>query len=99
VFVHLAGTADVLGRTNLGDSVTVLEALDFVFQTAGDRPCVVNMSVGAHGGPHDGSTLVEQGIDRAIWLKSGRAVVNSVGNYFSAGAHTQGRLSQDGEAE
>lgn len=97
VFVHLAGTADVLGRRNLGDSVTLLEALDFVFQTAGDRPCVVNMSVGAHGGPHDGSTLVEQGIDRAVWLASGRVVVHSAGNYFRARAHAQGRLQPGGE--
>jgi subtilisin family serine protease len=99
VFVHLAGTADVLGRHNLGDSVTVLEALDFVFAAAGDRPCVVNMSVGAHGGPHDGSTLVEQGIDRAVWLARGRVVVNSAGNYLRARAHAQGRLRPGGEAE
>jgi subtilisin family serine protease len=98
VFVHLAGTPDVLGRRNLGDSGSVLEALDCVFQTAGDRPCVVNMSVGAHGGPHDGTTLVEQGIDRALWLASGRAVVNSAGNYFSTDAHAQGRLRAGGEA-
>lgn len=98
LFCHLAGTADVLGRSNLGDSVNVLEALDWVFQTAGERPCVVNMSVGAHGGPHDGTTLVEQGIDRALWLASGRVVVNSAGNYFTTGAHAQGRLRAGGEA-
>ena len=99
VFVHLAMTADVLGKGNLGDSATVLEALDFAFTTAGERPCVVNMSLGAHGGPHDGSTLVEQGIDRAVWLKKGRAVVNSAGNYFGDRAHAQGRLAAGAEAE
>jgi len=93
VFVHLSNTTEVLGRGNLGDSVTLLEGLDFVFSVAGKRPCVVNLSVGAHGGPHDGTTLVEQGIDRAVWLESGRAVVHSVGNYFTSRAHTQGRLT------
>ncbi|MCW8934386.1 MAG: S8 family serine peptidase [Gammaproteobacteria bacterium] len=92
VFVHLSRTARVLGRENLGDSASVLEAIDFVFTVAGDRPCIINMSVGAHGGPHDGLTLVEQGIDRAVWLNTGRAVVNSAGNYFTARAHAQGRL-------
>ncbi|BFM10680.1 hypothetical protein R50072_08330 [Simiduia litorea] len=94
VFVHLARTADILGRENLGDSASVLEALDYVFSLAGDRPCVINMSVGAHGGPHDGSTCVEAGIDRAVWLHDNRAVVNSAGNYFGARAHALGRVKQ-----
>lgn len=98
VFVHLSRTAKVLGHKNLGDSASVLEAIDFVFSIAGDRPCVINMSVGAHGGPHDGMTLVEQGIDQAVWLRDGCAVVNSGGNYFSAKAHSQGRL-QTGEVK
>jgi Subtilase family len=98
VFVHLARTTDVLGKGNLGDSASLLEALDFVFSVAGDRPCVVNLSVGAHGGSHDGTTLVEQGIDRAVWLQGGRAVVGSIGNYAVSGAHRHGRLRQ-GEEE
>ena len=97
VFVHLARTTEVLSPGNLGDSASVLEALDFVFSTAGDRPCVVNMSVGAHGGPHDGSTLVEVGIDRAVALSAGRAVCNSAGNYRVKRAHTTGRVPADGE--
>ena len=98
VFVHLSRTTQVLGRGNLGDSATVLEALDFVFSTAGDRPCVVNMSVGAHGGPHDGTALLAQGIDRVVSLQDGRAVVNSAGNYFSRRAHAQGRTPAGGQA-
>jgi phosphatidylserine/phosphatidylglycerophosphate/cardiolipin synthase-like enzyme len=99
VFCHLASTVDVLSRGTLGDAANLLEALDWVFETAGDQPCVVNLSLGAHGGPHDGHTLVEEGIDRAVWLKSGRVAVNSAGNYFAAGAHTQGRLREGIEAE
>jgi subtilisin family serine protease len=92
VFVHLARTTEVLGEGNLGDSASVLEALDHVFSFAGERPCVVNMSVGAHGGPHDGTTLVELGIDQAVSLAAGRAVVNSAGNYRTKRAHTTGRV-------
>lgn len=99
VFVHLSRTTKVLGRGNLGDSATVLEALDFVFSTAGDRPCVVNMSVGAHGGPHDGTTLLEQGIDRAVSLENCRAVINSGGNYLRKRAHAQGRLNTGEEKQ
>jgi subtilisin family serine protease len=95
IFVHLARTTDVLGEGNLGDSASVLEALDHVFSVAGERPCVVNMSVGAHGGPHDGETLVELGLDRAVSLAPGRAVVNSAGNYRTRRAHTMGRVTPD----
>lgn len=98
VFVHLSRTTPVLGPGNLGDSAAVLEALDFVLSAAGERPCAVNLSVGAHGGPHDGSTLVEQGIDRAVTLRHGRAVINSAGNYRTRRAHAQGRLRPGGEA-
>lgn len=97
VFVHLSRTADVLGAENLGDSASLLEAIDFVFAVAGERPCVINMSVGAHGGPHDGTTLVERGIDQAVWTQDGRAIVNSAGNYFAARAHAFARLSQGAE--
>lgn len=97
IFVHLSRTTKVLGGGNLGDSASVLEAIDFIFSTAGNRPCVINMSVGAHGGPHDGSTLVEQGIDRAVWHSNGRAIVNSAGNYYKSRAHTEGRISEGRE--
>jgi subtilisin family serine protease len=97
VFVHLARTTEILSEGSLGDSASVLEALEQVFSVAGDRPCVVNMSVGAHGGSHDGETLVELGIDRAVSLvpTASRAVTNSSGNYRLRRAHSSGRVSPD----
>jgi phosphatidylserine/phosphatidylglycerophosphate/cardiolipin synthase-like enzyme/subtilisin family serine protease len=90
VFVNLADAG------GLGHSVTLAEALDFIRETAGDRPWVMNMSLGRHGGPHDGSTLLEQAIDAAIAEQSGGLVVNSGGNYFSSGVHMAARI-EDGE--
>jgi subtilisin family serine protease len=94
VAVHLAHTIDVLGAGNFGDSASVVEGLDWVFSVAGDRPAVVNMSVGAQGSSHDGYSMVEQGIDQAIQLGQQRVGVMSVGNYARAGAHRHGRLGQ-----
>lgn len=56
VFVNLAarGLGDL---SNLGDSVRVLEALDFVARIAGRKPWVINLSLGQCGGPHTGLTL------------------------------------------
>jgi hypothetical protein len=80
VFVHLS-TNDIpwVGEasltTKLGDSVHLLEALAWIFQTAGKRPCVVNVSLGTNGGPHDGSTPFEQALDAMVTAAPNRAVV------------------------
>lgn len=91
VFVHLA-TAPLTGLANLGDSVRLLEAVDFVARVAGGRPLVINLSVGRHAGPHTGLTPVEQALDRFLEAAPGRMIVQSAGNYAQAGAHAQGRL-------
>jgi carboxypeptidase C (cathepsin A)/V8-like Glu-specific endopeptidase/subtilisin family serine protease len=83
---------DELDTGRLGDSVTLLEAIDFIARTAGDRPWVVNLSMGRHGEQHDGSTLIEQGLDAAIRLAPGRAVCLSAGNYFDKRIHASGQL-------
>ena len=42
--------------SSFGDSTQLLEAVRYIFDKAGDRPCVVNISLGTNGGPHDGTT-------------------------------------------
>ncbi len=91
IFVHLA-TEGLEPLATLGDTVRILEGLDFVRQCSGERPWVANLSLGRHGGPHDGRTLVEQGIDNLLIEAPGRAVVQSCGNYYEASAHATGRL-------
>lgn len=98
VFVHLASEA-LSGLANLGDSVRLLEALDFVARIAGDTPFVINMSVGRHAGPHTGLTPVEQAIDRFLEAAPGRMVVQSAGNYFTADTHTAGIVPPGGQVE
>src|SRR5258708_14705800 len=90
-FVHLA-SHDQGGRAGLGNSVTLLEALDWISRLAGERPWVVNLSLGRHGGPHTGLTLVEQGIDALLLAAPGPCVVPSARNYFSARGHASGTL-------
>jgi subtilisin family serine protease len=89
--VHLA-SAPLSGLANLGDSVRLLEAIDFLHDVAGDRPLVINLSVGRHGGPHTGLTLVEQAFDRFLESHPDRLIVQSAGNYRLSRAHAQGRV-------
>lgn len=76
-----------------GDSVRLLEALRFIFDEAGNRPCVINISLGTNGGPHDGTTLVEAGIDALIRARPNRAVVIAASNSFDDGIHATGSVA------
>jgi subtilisin family serine protease len=89
------GDVDVLG--GFGDSVNLAEAVKYVFDIATElgRPAVVNLSMGTNYGPHDGTTLVEQWIDRLLGVP-GRAVVLAMGNEHQERflrIHAEGRLT------
>ncbi len=60
---------------------TVLDGVRFVFEAAEalGKPAVVNLSLGGHSGPHDGSSLFERMLD-ALVDRPGRAVVVAAGN-------------------
>ena len=95
VFVHLSTPRlDTVG--DLGDSVRLLEALDYIDTIARGHPWVVNLSVGRCAGSHDGTSPVEQGMHELLRRGPGRAIVQSAGNYRSADLAMHGRL-QDGE--
>ncbi|MCB1542578.1 MAG: S8 family serine peptidase [Rhodoblastus sp.] len=79
-----------------GDSVQLLEAVRYVFDAAGDRPCVCNLSLGTNGGPHDGSSLVERGLDAIVSEKPNRAIVIAASNSQDDGIHTSGEVPGNG---
>lgn len=80
---------------SLGDSVKLVEGLDFILTEAENRPVVINMSLGGHGDAHIGKTLVEQAIDNILMTRKGTAIVQSTGNYHQARAHTYGNIKED----
>jgi subtilisin family serine protease len=89
---------EVVG-SEFGDSVQLLEAIRFLFDEAGTQPCVVNVSLGTNGGPHDGSSLVEQGIDLMVQEQPGRAVVIAASNSFDDGIHAAGSVPAGGAVD
>lgn len=86
---------EVVG-TSFGDSVRLLEAARFIFDRAGDRPCVINISLGTNGGPHDGTTLVERGLDILVREAPNRAVVIAASNSYADGIHASGTIPEAG---
>ncbi|MDM5264970.1 S8 family peptidase [Bacillus wiedmannii] len=99
VFVELAASdipwseRDVVGST-LGDSAQLLDAVKFILDTAGEHPCVINISLGTNGGPHDGTSLFEEGLDNLLVGKSNRSIVISASNSYDDGIHASGVVSQ-----
>jgi subtilisin family serine protease len=68
-----------------GDLPEINAALRYILDIAGERPCVVNVSLGTTEGPHDGSSLFEQSIDRAVSQRSNLAVVVAAANFRDDG--------------
>jgi subtilisin family serine protease len=93
VFVHLAAP-NLSELSNLGDSVGLLEGLDFVRREAAGRPCVLHLSAGKTGGPHRGTTLLERAVDTMLQEPS-IVLVQSVGNYADAAMHAHARVGPD----
>ncbi len=92
------GGAQAVG-SSFGDSVQLLEAVRFIFDFADSTPAVINLSLGTNGGPHDGSSLVEQGIDAMVTEASNRAVVIAASNSFGDGIHMQGDVATGGSSD
>ena len=95
VFVELAAW-DYGREDNFGNSRRLAEAVHYVFEIARkqNRPCVVNLSLGTHGGPHDGSNLSERYFDNLLSQPSpGRAIVIAAGNSYRVRGHASGAIT------
>lgn len=93
IFVNIAHD-DLTEDTSFGNSKMLLEAADYIFKKAENlgKSAVINISLGTSGGPHDGSTLAEQGFDELL-QKSGRAIVLAAGNSWEQHSHASGEVN------
>lgn len=100
-FIGVAPEADIIvvanasnGAEGLGTSASTLDAVNYIYQRAGTltRPCVVNMSLGDNLGPHDGTSLLERGLDNLLG-GAGRAFVKSAGNAGASRCHAEGTVA------
>ena len=82
LLVHLGGRGG-----SLGNSVSLLEAVDWIVRTAGSRPWVLSLSMGAHADAHLGQSLTERGLDQVVTAAPGRFLAQSTGNYYASRVH------------
>lgn len=72
--------------SELASANHLLDGIAYIFEQAGDRPAVVNISYNSYIGPHDGTGLMEAGLDEFL-LRPNRAIVISAGNGGDQGCH------------
>ena len=72
----------------------ILRGVEYIFDMADSvgLPAVVNLSLGGHEGPHDGTSLFEEGLDE-LTERPGRAIVVSAGNEGDLAIHASSVLS------
>jgi subtilisin family serine protease len=78
-----------------GDSADTFDAVKFILDVAEQegKPVVINHSHGDNIGPHDGTSLLEVGIDQLI-TGPGKVMVKSAGNEGDTEHHAQGNFKE-----
>lgn len=73
----------------------IVDGVKYIFDYAErvGKPCVVNLSVGMHTGPHDGTSLTDQALDALTG--PGRIIVGAVGNEGTTAMHVGKRVTPD----
>jgi subtilisin family serine protease len=105
-FVGVAPEADIILVANLsdtadfGDSAATLDAAKYIFDKADSlkKPVVINLSQGDNMGPHDGTSLLERGIDNLLG-GPGRVFVKSAGNAGADNIHASGSVAAGGSEQ
>ena len=99
-FLGTAPDADiVLVALDLDNSSSadICNAVRYVFDYADEvgKPCVVNLSLGNHEGPHDGSSSFDTMTD--AMQGAGRLIVGAAGNHRTDKFHIDRRFSSAGD--
>ena len=70
-FYGMAPDADIVFVSFAEENTNIADAIKYIFDYADkvSKPCVINMSLGSHYGPHDGTSY----LDQSMSLKSGVA--------------------------
>ena len=88
-FIGMAPEADIIAVKSFLFEDDVLDATRYIFEKAEmlGKPAVVNLSFAYQSGPHDGRTLLEDGLNQLVQEKPGRAIVAGAGNRGESSIH------------
>ena len=78
----MAPEADLIVVSTDMTDAGIVNGADYIFRKAEalGKPCVVNLSLGGHEGPHDGTGLFSRMLNQLIVQKQGRILCAAAGN-------------------
>jgi len=94
-YMGVAPAADLV-FVNYNDSPSsTADGINYIFQyaTSVGRPAVVNLSLGTHIGPHDGTSVLDQAIDGLVG--QGKIVAGAAGNEGDTPLHLYHAFTND----
>jgi subtilisin family serine protease len=79
-YTGLAPESEIVWVSFSQAGTNVIDAVKYIFDYAESqgKPAVINMSFGTHDGPHDGTSLVDKGLENLVG--SGKILVGALGN-------------------
>ena len=92
--IVLVSNSSTIPEFIFGDNTKVLDGINYIFSYSNNinKPSVINLSLGSHIGPHDGSSVFDQMCNNLVG--NGRIIVGAAGNEGSDKIHTLKNLSQ-----
>ncbi len=93
VYTGIAPESELVFSTYLGANSTIADAANYIFSYAQSvsKPAVINMSLGQHIGPHDGTSLLDQAFDQLVG--PGKILVGAAGNEGANKLHLLAELN------
>lgn len=86
-YFGVAPKASLIGVKYSNADNDLVNGIKWIFSVADSlhMPCVINMSIGTHIGPHDGTSLIDKAIDKLSG--NGKIIVGAAGNDGDKRAH------------
>lgn len=94
-YYGVAPDADLVFVSFASQNTNIIDGINYVFDYAESvgKPCVVNISLGSHLGPHDGTSDTDRAM--AAMVGPGRIIVGAAGNEGTEALHASKTLSED----